>query len=60
MYTDQEIEFLFLGRPLDGSGNGNGASGNGKKKPEYSSVLIEPDEYTEEQVEQLVLGLLMN
>jgi hypothetical protein len=58
MYTDHEVELLYLGRLFDSSkNNGNGSNGNGKKKAGGPPARAEASEFTNEQVEMLVLGL---
>jgi hypothetical protein len=55
MYTDHEIELLYLGRVFEPSGNGKNSGGSAQ-----ASALSEKIEYNDEQVERLALGLPIN
>ncbi len=53
MYTDFEIERIYLGLPIAVS-NGSGNNGNGGKK---HGAIVELPEFSHEELEELCLGL---
>lgn len=55
MYTDFEIERIYLGLPFTGSnGNRSSDNGSGERKPPLGT---DATDYTHEEIEKLFLGI---